>query len=70
MANKELSSELTGLNKGEKELRKKHILIGISVAALSIFMLIIVLITVPIAPYFGIRIRFKIKQTTAPNMTE
>ena len=46
MANKELSSELTGLNKGEKELRKKHILIGISVAALSIFMLIIVLITV------------------------
>ena len=46
MANKELSSELTGLNKGEKELRKKYILIGISVAALSIFMFIIVLITV------------------------
>ena len=40
---KELSSELTGLNKGEKELRKKQIIIGISVGVVLIVLLIIIL---------------------------
>jgi hypothetical protein len=41
---KELSSELTGLNKGEKEQRKKQLIIGISVGAVFIVVLIIILI--------------------------
>ena len=41
---KELSSELTGLNKGEKEQRKKQLIIGISVGAVFIILLIIILI--------------------------
>ena len=42
---KELSSELTGLNKGQKELKKKQLIIGI-VAGVSLAILIIIIIVV------------------------
>ena len=40
----EINSELTGLNKGEKEKNKKKIIIGASCAAMLIIVVIIIII--------------------------
>ena len=40
----ELSSELTGLNKGEKEIKKKQIIIGIASGALLAVLIVIIII--------------------------
>ena len=44
ITNEEISSQLTGLNKGVKETKKKYLIIGISIGVLSIIFLIAIIV--------------------------
>ena len=42
----ELSSELTGLNKGDKAKRKKNIIIGVTLGVILLILIIIIIILI------------------------